>query len=224
MINIEINYGNFLKTIEEQLPFLIAQTLTKTALEGQKLLRDKMTSEQRPGGSGFYLRRQWIVNGVRVETASKSKLFARIYFTDYDSKYMNRQEDGGTKTLSGKKIAIPLTNLITSQGVSKGAVAGRADLLKSANKPRAIQNAFILTSKKNGFQYLVVREQLGKFAGTGKKGQIRSRKDKNGKSALNFKYKLVGSEIVKQRLGMKALFLNKLPQIMLRQFEEAILN
>lgn len=92
---------NKLKTVAEakQFRFSVAKALTTTAAEVQKEVRKNMPQR-------FTLRRQWVVNGIRIERATKDNLTATVYSKDV---FMGRQEVGGTKAPKyDQHLAIPM--------------------------------------------------------------------------------------------------------------------
>lgn len=223
MLKIEVNYNNVLETIGDNINLIIADTLSETAKLGKESLQNKMISEQKPSGAGFYLRRQWIVNGIRVDFASvsKGKYQSRIYFTEYDSAYMQRQETGGIKTVSGKRVAVPLTTAMIDGHLSKGAIDSRSELVKAQNKPKGLHTLsskpFVITAK-NGNQYLVVREKVIQLGS----GKTKRTKGKKIKSTLNFKYALKSNINVKKRLGMHDFLTVQIPILAQKAFENTL--
>lgn len=90
-----------LQTIAEakQFRFSVAKALTTTASDVQKEVRKNMSSR-------FTLRRQWVVQGIRIEKATKENLTATVYSKDV---FMGRQEVGGTKLPKyDQHLAIPM--------------------------------------------------------------------------------------------------------------------
>jgi hypothetical protein len=109
-----------LATIAEaqQFRFSVARALTMTAAEVQQEVRRNMPSR-------FTIRRQWVVQGIRMERATKDNLTARIFSRD---DFMGLQEYGGDKHPRGRMLAVP-TRMV--RRTPKGLVAKR-------DKPRAL--------------------------------------------------------------------------------------
>lgn len=132
------------KLAKEQVPFALAKTLTDLAKEVQREVRVEMPKN-------FTLRRQWIVNGIRIKAATKRKLESVVYSRD---KFMARQESGGIKRAPetkvwrvGDKIAIPTT-------LAKG--GSRTGIVPKRNWPENLIKPFRIRTK-DGHEYLAVR-------------------------------------------------------------------
>lgn len=102
MITIKANGAEFSRELDDvarqQVPFALANTLSRTAEEAVDMNRSKL-----PGR--FTIRTGWIAKGYRVKHARKDSLLAVISHKD---KFMVLQEEGGTKTpTTAKSVAVP---------------------------------------------------------------------------------------------------------------------
>lgn len=85
-------------TEAQQLRFAVAAALTDTAKDGQAEVRRNMRRR-------FTIRRQWVINGIRIRPASKRDLESWVYSID---PFMGRQEHGGEKKpAQDTHLAIP---------------------------------------------------------------------------------------------------------------------
>ena len=157
-----------LSTITEaqQFRFSVARALTMTAVEIQKEVRRNM-----PGR--FIIRRQWVIQGIRVDRATKDNLTARIYSRDL---FMGLQEYGGDKHPRGRFLAIP-TRLV--RRTPKGLVAKR-------DKPRALGDKVEEITFK-GNQWLALKKARAGRGGT----------------ELRLMYLLVPRADIDERLGLR---------------------
>ena len=153
-------------TEAQQFRFSVAKALTQTAADVQGELRKNMPSR-------FTLRRQWIVQGIRTQRASKTNLQALVYSRD---KFMGLQEFGGDKNPLRRYIAIP-TSMVKRT---------RTDLIAKRDRPAALGDKVGIV-EVNGNKYLALK-------GTG-------RKVANGKR-LRLLYLLVPRANIKERLGL----------------------
>ena len=102
MIRITANTLDFQRDLDDvarhQLPFALANTLSRTAEEAVTLNKGKLPSR-------FTIRTGWVAKGYRVKHARKNDLTATITHKDA---FMRDQEFGGTKTpASAKSVAVP---------------------------------------------------------------------------------------------------------------------
>jgi hypothetical protein len=113
------------KRIERQIPFAQSKALNDTAFQ----IRRQIVQHTYP--DSFTVRNSRFINSVlRVETANKTKLNARV-FDKLGRDYLQRQAKGGTKTPKGNNLAIP--------GVRNTArTAGGA--IRKSDRPRSMLN------------------------------------------------------------------------------------
>jgi len=152
-------------TEAQQFRFATAQALTQTAYDVQKEVRANMPKR-------FTLRRQWIVQGIRVDKATKASLTATIYSKD---KFMGLQEAGGTKSPLHNYLAIP----------TKAVRRTPKDLIRASDKPKALGDKAEIIEFK-GHKYLALKK---------------ARKGKSG-NQLRLLYLLVPRASLKPRLGL----------------------
>lgn len=152
-------------TEREQFRFSVAKALTKTAVDVQKELRKNM-----PGR--FILRRQWIVQGIQIERATKTNLTAAVFSRD---KFMKLQETGGQKNPLRNYIAIP-TSMVKRT---------KTDLISRADRPSALGDKAEVI-ELNGHKWLALKK---------------ARKAGNGQR-LKLLYLLVPRAQMKERLGL----------------------
>jgi hypothetical protein len=156
-----------LRTLTEvnQFNFATAKALTQTAAEVQTEVKKNMPTR-------FTLRRTWVVQGIRMEKATKAKLEASVFSRD---KFMGRQEFGGTKNPLRRFIAIPTSAVKRT----------KTDMVRKSDRPSSLgDKAEVVTIKGNKFLAL-------------KKGRKGASKNK-----LRLLYLLVPRANVKERLGL----------------------
>lgn len=156
-----------LKTLteREQFRFSVAKALTKTAADVQREVRKNMPSR-------FILRRQWIVQGIQIERATKQNLEAMVFSRD---KFMKLQETGGQKNPLRNYIAIP-TSMVKRT---------KTDLITKADRPASLGDKAEVI-EMNGHKWLALKKPR-KAAG----GQ-----------RLKLLYLLVPRAQMKERLGL----------------------
>lgn len=166
-------------TEQQQFRFAVAKALTNTAYEVQKEVRKNMPQR-------FVLRRQWIVQGIRVEKATKGKLEAVVYSKD---EFMSRQETGGTKAPKfDQHLAIPMRAVRRT----------KSDLINAADLPSNLGKAeFTVRRGQKTMQRRGAGGSVFKLVANGKTYLCRRR---NGKVELL--YLLVPRAQVRKRLGM----------------------
>ena len=173
-LNVSSNFNKIAAQLRDQarkqIPFVLAKTLTDLAKEVQLEVRKEIPKR-------FTLRRKWVVNGIRIQSASKRKLEAVVYSKDL---FMGKQETGGIKHPGetkvwrvGNKIAIPTP--FAKGGTKSGVVPKR-------NWPENLVNPFQIHAK-DGRHYLAIR--------------------RHGK--LVIMYVLEGKITMKDRLGMQVI-------------------
>lgn len=156
-----------LQTIAEaqQFRFAVAKALTNTAYDVQREVRKNMPQR-------FTIRKQWVVQGIKVDKATKQNLSARIYSRD---KFMGLQEIGGPKSPLHQYLAVP-TSMVKRT---------KRDLIAKSDRP------------KN----LGARAEVIDFEGHKWLALKRPREGANGQR-LRLLYLLVPRASIKKRLGL----------------------
>lgn len=154
-------------TDPKQMNFAIAKALTQTAFEVQKELRSNM-----PGR--FTIRRPWVVQGIRVERATKTNLAAVVYSRD---SFMGLQEVGGTKDPRSRYIAIP----------TKAVRRTKTQVIAKSDRPGALGDRAEVI-EYNGNKWIALKKAR---RGANKGGQLR------------LLYLLVPKAQIKERLGLE---------------------
>ena len=156
-----------LKTIaeERQFKFSVAKALTNTAVEVQKEVRKNMPQR-------FTIRRQWVVNGIKMERATKDNLTATVYSRD---KFMGLQELGGPKSPLRNYLALP-TSMVRRT---------KTDVIKMADRPKNLGDKVEIVEIE-GRKWLALK---------------RPRKAANGQR-LKLLYLLVPRARLQKRLGL----------------------
>lgn len=107
------------KLSSSNIKFATAKTLTDLARLSQTAVRNSLPKS-------FVVRRNWIINGIRIKPATKSNLEAYVYSIDSGGRrgFMALQEFGGDKDpQTAQHVAIPLKavrptpNMIIPQGM-----------------------------------------------------------------------------------------------------------
>jgi hypothetical protein len=114
-----------LSKIEKQIPYAQSKALNDTAFQ----IRQQIVQRTYP--DSFTVRNTRFINSVlRVETAKKTNLNARVY-DKLGRDYLERQAKGGVKTPKGSNLAIPgVRNMARTAG---GAI-------RKADRPRSLIN------------------------------------------------------------------------------------
>lgn len=152
-------------TEAQQLRFATAKALTQTAAEVQTEVKRNMPSR-------FTIRRQWVVQGIRMDRATKDSLTATVYSRD---KFMGLQELGGVKSPLRHYIAVP----------TKAVRRTKTDVIRKSDRPAAL-----------GDKVEVVTVKGNKFLALKKARKGASRND------LRLLYLLVPRAQLKERLGL----------------------
>lgn len=150
-----------------ELRFGIAKGLTSLANGIREKVKEELPQK-------FTLRTKWWDRGphsIKTEKATPKNLASRVYT---DAPWMRLQEEGGTKTASGKRLALPM------DGVKRT----KRDLVRANQKPRALTKAFHIKTK-SGHDMLAVRTGRGK------------------RSRLQLMWMLERTAQIKQRFGFK---------------------
>ncbi len=170
-INVQSDIAKAMRRLQsiaeaKQFRFSVAKALTTTAAQVQAEVKRNMPSR-------FTLRRDWIVKGIRMKPASKTRLEASVFSTD---KFMGLQEIGGDKSPLRNFLAIP-TSMVKRTP---------RDLVKRGDRPAALGDRASVV-EVNGNKYLALKKP---------------RKAANGQR-LRLLYLLVPRANIKERLGLR---------------------
>lgn len=172
---------------QKQVRYAAAVALTKTAQDLQAEIRNEMPRN-------FTLRRQWVVQGIRIKAARRDFLQAEVFSRD---PFMAIQESGGTKTAIGRRVfdyqgylAVPLD-----------ARRSKYDVVRKEDWPENLVDPFILTAR-DGRKYLAVH-QLGSRKGPRSVRTMRGKQKRE--TGTRLMYTLVKSEQLRARLGMRRI-------------------
>jgi hypothetical protein len=152
-------------TEAKQLRFAATVAVNRAAYEVQREVRGNMPSR-------FTIRRQWVVQGIRVERATPAKIEATVYSRD---KFMALQELGGPKSPLRNYLAIP----------TKAVRRTKTDIIRKADRPAALGDKVHIVEVK-GNKYLALKK---------------ARKGRNG-NELRLLYLLVPRAQIHERLGL----------------------
>lgn len=191
MIQIQIDtkqIQNMIGAVDtKQIQFATARALTKTAQAVQQAVRAEMPSR-------FTLRRQWIVQGIRITPATKANLTATVYSKDA---FMGRQETGGIKMGTPGGGNFSSTSLQQPKGKRVRPAMGRvavptekvrrnkSEIIRKSELPAGLGERGFVIGKPGDTQYLAKRFAKGKRAG------------------LQILYVLKRSTRIKPRLGLR---------------------
>jgi len=154
--------------------FAVAKTLTGLAKEAQTDVKAKMPKS---AGGPFHIRRQWVVGGVRIQTANKTNLQSAVYSLDSGGRrgFMTNQEFGGIKTPEkSQHIAIPLKSIRGDPTKQIPQMYKPKALLGGAIEPRVGKNgrvrlvstmglkAIKVDGRKPGTQFILIK-RAGKY-------------------------------------------------------------
>lgn len=121
----------------QQFRFAVAKALTMTAAEVQQEVRKNMPQR-------FTLRRQWVVQGIRIEKATKANLEALVYSRD---KFMGLQETGGAKNALRRYLAIP-TSMVRRT---------KTDIIRKSDRPSSLGDKAEII-EYNGHTWLALKK------------------------------------------------------------------
>lgn len=152
----------------QQVQFATARALTLTAVEVQRQVRAEMPAR-------FTLRRQWIVNGIRVEKATKQKLEALVFSRD---DFMGLQEFGGTKDPRKRFLAIP----------TRAVRRTKSDIVAKRDRPQNLGDRVEVIEYKGNKWLALKRSRTG-----------------NSGNQLRLLYLLVPRAQLHERLGLREI-------------------
>ena len=153
-------------TEAQQFRFAVAKALTQTAADVQTEVKKNMPQR-------FTIRRPWVIQGIKMDKATKDSLTARVYSRD---KFMTLQELGGEKSPLRNWIAIPTSAVKRT----------KTDIIRAADRPKALGDKVAIVDV-HGHKFLALKK--------GRKG--------SSGNQLRLLYLLVPRAHMQKRLGLE---------------------
>ena len=129
--------------------YATAVSLTRLAQGAQQRIQKDMPKES---GGPFYVRRKWVLSGIRIKAASPSGLKSEVYSLDSGGRrpFMRIQESGGIRTpLIADHLAVP----------TKWAQPNKRTLIRNEMKPKSLLGEAVAV--KNPQAHVTVMRQTG---------------------------------------------------------------
>lgn len=186
----------------KQVRYAAARALTDMAKLSQEGVKDRLQKY-------FTLRRNWVLQGIRIKPATRGDLTAAVFSKDH---YMGLQETGGDKVPRGKHIAVPGPVLRPGKKSSES----KNKIPESEWPASAMAKARTFMTKTKKGALVIMRRVKGTEPGLPRKAQGRLARALFGKRYTKLKarrgrrlirsarivHTLVGRAHVPPRLGM----------------------
>lgn len=133
---------NLTQLAKNQIPFVTAKTLTKTAQAAQQQVRNHINEE-------FHIRKKsgGFESSIRIKPANKRNLTAEVYSM---AAFASLQQTGGTKKAHNSRLAIPIYNNIRDVKRRTTKNSPSAYLAGDAFKMRTKSGKEVIAQRKRG--------------------------------------------------------------------------